>query len=142
MRKILFLLFILPTLAWSQSVPKEFQKMNTMVIQSDEPDFINVIASRLLDDGWMIDDLDEKLGTIRTLPRAVASVQWQIRVRVKDNKAEFQNHTSMELTLYGVTSSGWTLTNFKSPPGSYGKISDGLYILVSSINPEIEYFKK
>lgn len=144
MKNILFILALFSGSVMAQEVPKEFRKMNTMEITSDLADelLLKDIASRLMADNFDIEVIDEELMYLRTVPKAMASVQWQIRVKVTGNKAQFQNHTSMEISIYGVTSGGWDHSNFKSPAGPYGKISDGLFAFVSSFGKEISYFKK
>jgi hypothetical protein len=140
MKRLTLLFLFLAQVAFSQEVPKEFQKMNTMTVVMDET--LTEIAKRLMAHNFDIEVMDQELQYIRTMPMSKDWIDWQVRVKVTGNKVEFQNYTSMKIQLSGVNFEGFELTNFKSPRGPYREISEGLFILVSSFGKEIEYFKK
>jgi hypothetical protein len=137
---ILFLLFA--QIAFSQEVPKEFQKMNTMVVVMDSEDALTEIAKKLMSENFDIEVIDQDLQYLRTMPITKDWIDWQVRVKVNGNKVEFQSFTSMKIQLSGVNFEGFELTNFKSPRGPYREISEGLFVFVSSLGKEIQYFEK
>jgi hypothetical protein len=137
---ILFLLFT--QVAFSQEVPKEYQKMNTMQVVMDGDDPLTEIAKKLMGDNFDIEVIDNELQYLRTMPISKDWVDWQIRIKVIGNKVEFQNYTSSKITVNGVSGAGFELTNLKSPRGPYREISEGLFMFVSSLGKEIEYFQK
>jgi hypothetical protein len=140
MKRLTILFLFLAQVAFSQEVPKEFQKMNTMVVVMDEP--LNEIAKKLMAQNFDIEVMDEELQYIRTMPMSKNYIDWQVRVKVIGNKVEFQNYTSFKITVNGISGEGFELTNFKSAKGPYRDASNGLFVLVSSFGKEIEYFKK
>ena len=142
MKRLTILFLFLAQVAFSQEVPKEFQKMNTMVVVMDSEDALTEIAKKLMSENFDIEVIDQDLQYLRTMPITKDWIDWQVRVKVNGNKVEFQSFTSMKIQLSGVNFEGFELTNFKSPRGPYREISEGLFVFVSSLGKKIQYFEK
>tara|TARA_R110000823_G_scaffold70449_7_gene162475 strand:- start:3215 stop:3643 length:429 start_codon:yes stop_codon:yes gene_type:complete len=142
MKRLTILFLFLAQVAFSQEVPKEFQKMNTMVVVMDSEDALTEIAKKLMSENFDIEVIDQDLQYLRTMPITKDWIDWQVRVKVNGNKVEFQSFTSSKIRVNGVSGEGFELTNFKSPRGPYREISEGLFVFVSSLGKKIQYFEK
>lgn len=137
---IAYLLFF-PVLVFAQEVPKEYRKMNTMVIDYSSPDIFKDLSNHLMDNGLEIDKVDYDLGIIETKPFPIGAAKWRLRARIKDGKIEFTHYSQLIITVYGVTNDSWSQENFKSG-GLYTKMTGKLLSIVSSLNSEITYFER
>jgi hypothetical protein len=56
---------------------------------------------------------------------------------------EFQIYSSFDITINGVGSAGYSLSDFKGQKGSPNfEASNKLFSVVNSLNPEIQFFEK
>lgn len=147
MKPFLFiLLFQLCLTSFSQEIPKEDRRANTMIIpvEGDKMEFFSHVAKSLISLDYEIENLDREFFLMSTKPILVKNVlNTYIKVRINESKAEFQNYTSMELSISGINTKGFQLSNFKGQKGSPGyEASMKLFHVVSSISNEIEYLEK
>lgn len=142
--KVLILLFSLNIQA--QEIPKEYRSSNTMLIQLDKDalEILELSAKALIEFDYEIEKIDKEYFTISTKPRLVKNIlNYYIKVKVIDQRAEFQIYSSMDITIYGINSEGYSLTNFKGQKGSanYEAVMK-LFSVVNSLNPEIQFLEK
>jgi hypothetical protein len=147
MRVIPFIFVVLLSFkSFSQEIPKEYRSSNTMTIpiEGDKGEFLSIIARSLISFDYEIENLDKEFFIISTKPLLVKNVMnTYIKVKLNDSKAEFQNYTSMELSIGGVNTKGFELSNFRGQKGSPGyEASMKLFQVVSSISSKIEYLEK
>lgn len=142
--KVLILLFSLNIQA--QEIPKEYRSSNTMLIQLDKDalEILELSAKALIEFDYEIEKIDKEYFTISTKPRLVKNIlNYYIKVKVIDQKAEFQIYSSMDITIYGVNSEGYSLTNFKGQKGSPNyEAAMKLFSILNSLNPEIQFLEK
>lgn len=134
------------SIGFAQEIPKEYKKSNTMVIElesfSDEN--LTLIAKELIKFDFEIEKIDKEFFTISTKPRLAKNIlNYYFKVKINDQKAEFQIYSSMDITFYGINSEGYSLTNFKGQKGSanYEAVMK-LFSVVNSLNPEIQFLEK
>jgi hypothetical protein len=134
------------SIGFAQEIPKEFKKSNTMVIEleplSDEN--LTLIAKELIKFDFEIEKIDKEYFTISTKPRLAKNIlNYYFKVKINNQKAEFQIYSSMDITIYGISSEGYSLTNFKGQKGSanYEAVMK-LFSVVNSLSPEIQFLEK
>lgn len=140
------LIFLFFVSIQAQEIPKEYKKSNTMVIElesfSDEN--LTLIAKELIKFDFEIEKIDKEFFTISTKPRLAKNIlNYYFKVKINDQKAEFQIYSSMDITFYGINSEGYSLTNFKGQKGSanYEAVMK-LFSVVNSLNPKIQFVEK
>jgi len=130
----------------AQEIPKEYRKSNTMVIQMDfsSEEILNLVARSLVEFDYEIDKLDSQFLTISTKPILAKNIlNYYIKAKVIELKVEFQIYSSLDLTINGISSEGYSLSNFKGQKGSPNyEVSNKLFLVVSSLNPEIRFMEK
>lgn len=140
------LIFLFFVSIQAQEIPKEYRSSNTMLIQMDKDalEILNLIGKALIEFDYEIEKIDKEYFTISTKPRLVKNIlNYYIKVKVIDQRAEFQIYSSMDITIYGINSEGYSLTNFKGQKGSanYEAVMK-LFSVVNSLNPEIQFLEK
>lgn len=140
------LIFLFFVSIQAQEIPKEYRSSNTMLIQMDKDalEILNLIGKALIEFDYEIEKIDKEYFTISTKPRLVKNIlNYYIKVKVIDQRAEFQIYSSMDITFYGINSEGYLLTNFKGQKGSanYEAVMK-LFSVVNSLNPEIQFLEK
>ncbi|MFC5191106.1 hypothetical protein ACFPIK_04960 [Algoriphagus aquatilis] len=130
----------------AQEIPKEYRSFNTMLIQLDKdaPEILELCAKALIEFDHEIEKIDKDYFTISTKPRLAKNVlNYYIKVKVIDQKAEFQIYSSMDISIYGINSEGYSLTNFKGQKGSANhEAVMKLFSVVNSLNTEIQFLEK
>lgn len=143
---IIFLSLSMHLLGLGQEIPKEFKKSNTMIIElvSNPDESLILIAKELVKFDFEIEKIDKEFLIVSTKPRLAKNIlNYYIKVKVIDQKAEFQIYSSMDITIYGINSEGYSLTNFRGQKGSPNyEASMKLFSIVNSLNPEIQFLEK
>ena len=142
---ILLILFLFSK-TQAQEIPKEYRSSNTMLIQlgKEAPEILELCSKALIEFDHEIEKIDKEYFTISTKPRLAKNVlNYYIKVKVIDQKAEFQIYSSMDISIYGINSEGYSLTNFKGQKGSPNhEAVMKLFSVVNSLNTEIQFLEK
>lgn len=117
-----------------------------MIIHLDQSpeEILNLVAKTLIHFDYEIDKLDKEYLTISTKPILAKNIlNYYIKVKVVDQSVEFQFYSSMDITINGVSSEGYSLSNFKGQKGSPNyEASTKLFSVVNSLNSSIQFFEK
>ncbi len=100
MRILLLLVFLsLNFSLFSQEIPREHRKANTMAIDMElgDKDILDLIAKNLINLDYQIEEIDKDFSLLSTKPRLIKNIlNTYIKIKVSEGRAEFQNYTSME----------------------------------------------
>lgn len=113
-------------------------------LESFSDENLTLIAKELIKFDFEIEKIDKEFFTISTKPRLAKNIlNYYFKVKINDQKAEFQIYSSMDITFYGINSEGYSLTNFKGQKGSanYEAVMK-LFSVVNSLNPKIQFVEK
>lgn len=142
---IAYLLFF-PVLVFAQEVPKEYRKMNTIIVQPNfqSDDWLKEIGNLFLDEGFEIENLDREFGMIVSKPKNVVGMDWQIRVRIKNELAEITHYGRMN--LYSNMNTGAPMTQMDFSAGMKNSAlrmaSDGIYLFAQKVGQIVEWKAK
>lgn len=130
----------------AQEIPKEYRNSNTMVIQLDKnkEEILDLVARSLTQFDYEIEKIDKEYFTISTKTRLAKNVlNYYIKVKVLGRNAEFQIYSSMDISINGVSSEGYSISNFKGQKGSPNhEATMRLFSVVNSISSSIQFLEK
>ena len=145
MKKFLFLLVWFPLITYGQEVPKEYRKMKTIVVSPTLPseDWLKEIGNIMIDEGFEIEKLDREFNLINTSPKNISGLDWQIRVRIKNNLAEITHYGRNNIYSNQNTGSPLIQMDFsagmnKSP---LRQASDGVYQFAKKIGDIVNWIE-
>ncbi len=117
-------------------VPKEYQKMNMLIISIDDrEEAYKKLLESMYTNGFTIEKYDTESGIFNTEPRdARYGAETMIKGRIFQDKIEMQYFTRIDITIYGVRSNSWDIQNFKGgSKGSYIRTAFDLFMRVNSV---------
>lgn len=146
MKNFILIIMFIPFFGFSQEVPKEFRKMNTIIVSPnlEGDDLLKEIGNIMIDDGFEIDKLDRDFNIITTSNKNIMGMDWQIRVRIKDGLIEVTHFGRMN--IYSNTNSGNTMYQMDFSAGmknsALRKASDGVYLFAQKLGQVVDWVEK